>query len=161
MGLLAEDKRVEGRVFQLLLVEDNATDAELTAICLDRAGLRYKLSVVESGEQALAFLRRQTPYADAPVPDMVLLDLNLPGMNGFEVLTKIATDDVLRTLPVTILSTSADEADIIRAYHHRCNSYLTKAPNLEEMIRTMRVFVAYWFGAARLPRPPHTHRKMP
>jgi len=114
------------RPAEILLVEDNRADVRLTQEALRDAKVTNRLHVVGDGELAMAFLLRQAPYEDAPRPDVVLLDLNLPKMDGREVLNRVKADPELRRIPVIILTTSSDERDILDAYDHHANSYVTK-----------------------------------
>jgi two-component system, chemotaxis family, response regulator Rcp1 len=111
---------------ELLLVEDNEPDVRLTMEALREAKVKNRLSVVEDGVEALEFLRRQGPYADAPRPDLILLDLNLPRKDGRAVLKEIKADDSLRRIPVVVLTTSKSEEDVMRVYDLHANCYITK-----------------------------------
>jgi len=136
----------------ILLVDDNAGDIELTQYALLESGLDHNFHAVESGEDAMAFLRRQAPHADAPRPDLVLLDLNMPGMSGHSVLSEIKSDEALRSIPVAILTSSKAPRDIDRAYANHANSYVTKRVDLDEFIDEVTKAVCnYWFRVVELP----------
>src|SRR4051794_24701063 len=122
---------LQGRPVEILLVDDSPGDVRLTREALREGKIRNNLSVVTDGVEALAFLRREGRYAGAPRPDVILLDLNLPRKDGREVLAEIKADDRLRRIPVVILTTSADERDILRAYELHANCYITKPVDFE------------------------------
>lgn len=138
----------EGRRTELLMVEDNPGDVELTREVLDGMQPSSRLHPVSSGEQALAFLRRQPPFESAPRPDLVLLDLNLPGMRGLEVLRAIRQDADLTALPVVILSSSRAEADVEAAYREHVNCFVTKPLGLDDFENVVRSIAGFWFGIA-------------
>src|SRR5438067_71755 len=110
----------------ILLVEDSPTDSLLTRRALADAKLVNRLHIVEDGVKALAFLRKQEPYADAPRPDLILLDLNMPRMDGREVLAEIKSDEDLKIIPVIVLTTSSAEEDVLKSYKLHANCYITK-----------------------------------
>jgi two-component system, chemotaxis family, response regulator Rcp1 len=139
------------RPLNVLLVEDNPGDIRLMREAL-RDGLTKKLDAVEDGEEALAYLRRQAPYANAPKPDLIFLDLNLPKKDGREVLNEIKRDDVLRRIPVVILTTSEAERDISRAYELHANCYIKKPTDLDEYMEVIRACENFWLHIVRLPR---------
>lgn len=113
---------------------------------------RKKLDAVEDGEEALAYLRRQEPYADKPTPDLIFLDLNLPKKDGREVLIEIKRDDHLRRIPVVILTTSEAERDVSRAYELHANCYIKKPTDLDEYMEVIRACENFWLHIVRLPR---------
>lgn len=139
------------RIPNILLVEDSETDALLTREAFKEIKAGVSLHHVENGAQCLAFLRRQTPYADAPSPDLILLDLNLPVMNGHDVLERIVADEALRSFPVVVLTTSRAEADIATAYRLRCSSYVTKPLNFDAYDSVIEEIWNFWFTIAALP----------
>lgn len=143
-----------GRPVEILLVEDNADDVLLTREGFAHAKLAVNMHHVENGEECMKFLRKQAPYADAPTPDLVLLDLNMPIMNGREVMTEIVKDDKLHQLPVVILTTSDAERDLLDMYNLRCSSYITKPVEFENFQRVIRDLCNYWFTIVVLP-PKH------
>ena len=137
----------------VLLAEDDPGDQELTRRALQEAVLRTTLYVVSDGEEAMDFLLRRGDYANpaaAPRPDLLLLDLNMPKLDGRQVLQQIRGDEGLRSLPVVVLTTSEEEGDIIRSYELGCNSYITK-PDIGAFMRTVRELVSYWFELVTLP----------
>ncbi len=136
---------------EILLVEDNPADAELAKIGLRSGKILNDVHVVEDGEQAMAFLRREGTYEDAPKPDLVLLDLNLPGMDGREVLQEIKNDAALRSIPVIVLTTSDAAPDIARAYENYASGYLTKPVDFTSFHELMAGLADYWFSLVRLP----------
>jgi CheY-like chemotaxis protein len=142
---------ITARVVELLLVEDNPGDVELTRESLDEAKVRNRLSVVSDGVEALAFLRREGAYRDAPRPDLVLLDLNLPRMDGREVLAEIKADPVLRTIPTVVLTTSEAERDILAAYRLHANAYIVKPVDLDQFLGVVRSIEGFWLAVVKLP----------
>src|SRR3990172_7231993 len=120
------------RLVEILLVEDNPADVRLTKEALKDAKMVNNLNVVTDGVEAIAFLRRQDKYKNAPRPDIILLDLNLPKKDGREVLAEIKADETLRTIPVVVLTTSKAEQDILRTYTLHANCYITKPVDLDK-----------------------------
>ena len=141
------------RPFEVLLVEDNPGDVLLTTEALEEAKLHINMSVVSDGVEALAFLYRRGPYAEAPRPDLMLLDLNMPRMDGREVLAEIKADPDLRGIPVVVLTTSHAEQDIVRTYNLHANAYVTKPVDLEQFITIVHAINQFWFTIVALP--PH------
>jgi CheY-like chemotaxis protein len=139
------------RPLNVLLVEDNPGDIRLMREAL-RNGLTKKLEAVEDGEEALAYLRRQHPYGNAPKPDLIFLDLNLPKKDGREVLNEIKRDEQLRRIPVVILTTSEAERDVSHAYEHHANCYIKKPTDLDEYMEVIRACENFWLHIVRLPR---------
>lgn len=139
------------RPLNVLLVEDNPGDIRLMREAL-REGAHKKLDAVEDGEEALAYLRREVPYADAPKPDLIFLDLNLPKKDGREVLHEIKRDDQLKRIPVVILTTSEAERDVSRAYDLHANCYVKKPTDLDEYMSVIRACENFWLHIVRLPR---------
>lgn len=139
---------------QVLLVEDNPGDVRLTREALKEGKVHNNLSVARDGVEALAFLRREGEYADAPRPDVILLDLNLPRMDGREVLAEVKADPALRSIPVVILTTSEAERDITRAYELHANCYITKPVDLDQFITVVKSIEDFWFTIVKLP-PEH------
>ena len=137
---------------EILLVEDNPGDVELTREALHDSKVHMRLSVVNDGVEALAFLRREGPHADAPRPDLILLDLNLPKKDGRAVLADIKGDASLRHIPVVILTSSQAEQDILRAYDLHANCYVTKPVDLDQFITIVRSIEQFWFTIVKLPR---------
>ncbi|WP_025410949.1 response regulator [Gemmatirosa kalamazoonensis] len=137
---------------EILLVEDNPGDVELTREALLDSKMHMNLSVVSDGVEALAFLRREGSYADAPHPDLILLDLNLPKKDGRAVLGEIKQDPVLRHIPVVVLTSSRAEQDILKAYDLHANCYVTKPVDFDQFITIVRSIEQFWFTVVRLPR---------
>lgn len=139
-------------VTSILLVEDNPDDVELTRIAMLDAGISADLSVVADGFEALHFLRKEEPWGHADRPDMILLDLNLPQLDGRELLRIIKADDALRAIPVVILSTSVDSNDIQAAYESHANSFISKPADFDQYVEALRTLRDFWFSVAMLPR---------
>jgi CheY-like chemotaxis protein len=135
----------------ILLIEDNPGDVLLIEEALQEIGSSLSLQSVRDGEAALAFLHRRAPYHTEESPTLVLLDLNLPRMNGLEVLRCIREDERLHTLPVIILTTSEAPEDVERAYALQANAYVTKPANLDALFHMVKVLEHFWFSIARLP----------
>ena len=142
---------VPSRPFEILLVEDSPDDVELTKESLKEGRLLHNLSVVGNGEDAMAFLRRQGEYIDAPRPDIILLDLNLPRKNGREVLAEIKADEHLKLIPVVVLTTSDAEQDVLKSYQLHANSYITKPVGLDQFITVINSLEDFWLSVVRLP----------
>lgn len=142
---------MEGKPIAILLVEDNPGDQRLTREALNEGKIRNTLHIVEDGVEALAFLRREGKYADAPRPDLILLDLNLPKKDGREVLAELKADPVLRRIPVVILTTSQAERDIVATYDLQANCYVTKPVDLEQFIHVVQSIEEFWFSVVTLP----------
>ena len=142
---------VAGVPIDILLVEDNPDDAALTIDTLRGGRIRNQVTHVEDGVEAMAFLRRQPPYLDAPRPDLILLDLQLPRKNGREVLMEVKQDRELKRIPVVIMTTSAAEQDIFESYNLHANCYLTKPVELDEFIGVVRKIEDFWLAVVKLP----------
>jgi chemotaxis family two-component system response regulator Rcp1 len=136
---------------EILLVEDNPGDVRLTREALKESKIRNNLSIVRDGVEAMAFLRRDGDYANAPRPDIILLDLNLPRKDGREVLHEIKEDDSLRRIPVVILTTSDDEHDILESYNLHANCYITKPVDLNRFVTIIKNIEDFWLTIVRLP----------
>jgi chemotaxis family two-component system response regulator Rcp1 len=135
----------------ILLVEDNPGDVRLTIEALKEGKVHNHLSVVSDGVEALTFLRNQGPFSEAPRPDLVLLDLNLPKKDGREVLAEIKDDPSLRRIPVVVLTTSEAEADVLKSYALHANCYITKPVDLEQFINVIGKIEDFWFSIVKLP----------
>jgi two-component system, chemotaxis family, response regulator Rcp1 len=135
----------------ILLVEDNPGDVRLTQEAFREGLFEKQLSVAPDGVEAMAYLRRQGPYADARRPDVILLDLNLPRKDGREVLAEIKGDSDLRRIPVVVLSTSRSEEDITRSYDLHANCYVTKPADFDEYVDTVRSIEEFWMRVVKLP----------
>jgi two-component system, chemotaxis family, response regulator Rcp1 len=140
-----------GRPIEILLVEDNPGDVRLTIEGLRESKVRNNLHVAPDGVAALEFLRRDGTYADAPRPDLILLDLNLPKKDGREVLAEIKADPALRTIPVVVLTTSSAEKDVLRTYELQAASYITKPVDLEQFITVVKSIEDFWLTIVTLP----------
>ena len=145
------DQLANGRPAEILLAEDNDNDVELTRQGFKRAKLLVNLHCVRDGEECLAFLRKQGEYINAPTPDLILLDLNMPKIGGREVLAEIMGDDRLKSLPVVVLSTSEEGEEILKMYKMRCNSYIVKPVDFEQFLTVVRSIADYWFTVVVLP----------
>ena len=140
------------RAAEVLLVEDSPGDVRLTREALKEGKVRNNLSVVNDGVEAMEFLRRQGKYAEAPRPDIVLLDLNMPRKDGREVLAEMKSDESLKRIPVVILTTSEAEQDILKTYDLHANCYLTKPVDLEQFISIVKSVEDFWLTIVQLPR---------
>jgi CheY-like chemotaxis protein len=138
-------------LIQVLLVEDSIADVELTLEALQEAKFVNEVHVARDGADALEFLHRRGPHADAPRPDLVILDLNLPKRSGHEVLADIRADDDLRRIPVAVLTTSTAEADVVRSYDLGANCFLTKPVDVGQFLSVVQSIEDFWFGVVRLP----------
>jgi CheY-like chemotaxis protein len=136
---------------EILLVEDDPADVELTRETLADAKVLTHLHVVGDGLEALAFLRREEKYAEAPRPDIVLLDLNLPRMDGRALLAEIRADDRFKSIPVVVLTTSQAEEDIVKSYRLGANCFITKPVGLAEFARVVNAIEDFWFTIVCLP----------
>ncbi|RIH88069.1 Response regulator rcp1 [Calidithermus terrae] len=142
---------VKSAMIEILLVEDNPGDVELTREALAEAKVRNRLHVVGDGVEALNFLRGKGAYAQAPRPDIILLDLNLPKKGGLEVLTELKSDPALKEIPVVILTTSQAEEDIVRSYQQYANCYISKPVDFEAFMQVVRSLEDFWLAIVRLP----------
>ena len=144
----------ETRPIEILLVEDSPSDSELTLEALKDFKVRNHVSVVEDGVLAMQFLRRQGPYAQAPRPDLIMLDLNLPRKDGREVLADIKGDDHLKTIPIVVLTTSRADQDILRAYQLNANCYINKPVDFNQFLEVVRSIESFWLYVVTLPPAP-------
>lgn len=142
---------IEGRPIEILLVEDNPGDARLTMEALKDAKVRNHIATVGDGVEAMSFLRRKDTYADAPRPDLILLDLNLPRKDGREVLAEVKTDPDLKRIPVVVLTTSTAEEDILKTYDLHANCYITKPVGLGQFVNIVKSFERFWLTIVKLP----------
>ena len=140
-----------GKPIEILLVEDNPGDSRLAQEALKDAKVHNNVSLVEDGVEAMAFLRKEGKYANAPRPDVILLDLNLPKKDGREVLAEIKIDEDLKRIPVVILTVSKDEEDILKTYNLHANCYITKPIDLEQFIKVVRTIEDFWLTIVKLP----------
>jgi len=141
-----------GRPVQVLLVEDSPSDAAMTIEAMHEGRIVNQVHVATDGEMAMAFLRRQGPFAEAPRPDLILLDLNLPRMDGREVLREVKDDPILKTIPVIVLTTSAAEEDILKSYELHANAYVTKPVAFEAFFSAVRGIEDFWLALVHLPQ---------
>jgi two-component system, chemotaxis family, response regulator Rcp1 len=136
---------------QVLLVEDNPTDVLITQEALDLARISINLHVVENGEEAMAFLRREGNHVGAPRPNLIMLDLNMPGKHGQDVLVEIKSDEKFKAIPVVILTTSKSPTDIKNAYGCHANCYIAKPVDFEAFAEVIRTIQKFWFTMVMLP----------
>jgi CheY-like chemotaxis protein len=141
----------EPRLIEVLLVEDDPGDVLLTREAFEHQKVANRLHVVNNGEDAITFLRKEGAYADAPDPDLVLLDLNLPGMHGREVLMAVKEDPRLQTIPVVVLTTSEAEEDVLRSYQLHANAYVTKPVDFDRFMAVVRAIDDFFVSVVRLP----------
>ena len=147
------------RTVEILLIEDSPSDANLIIKGFSQSNVKgfnqdsipNNLHWIEDGETAMEYLRQQDQYASAPRPDLILLDLNLPGMDGREVLAEVKSDPDLKLIPVVILTTSADEHDVLRSYNLNANCYVTKPLDVHQFIQVVQLISTFWVAAVRLP----------
>lgn len=135
----------------ILLVEDNPGDVELAREALEDSKLKNRLFVVKDGEEALDFIFKRRAYVDAPRPDIILLDLNLPKKDGREVLREIKSDENTKRIPVVILTTSKAEEDVLRAYNLHANCYITKPMDLNQFLKIVQSIEHFWMSIVVLP----------
>ncbi len=145
----------QAKLLTILLVEDSKSDAVLIQETLSESKFLNELHIVRDGVAATDFLYKQGKYADAPRPDIILLDLNLPKKNGQEVLAEIKADESLKTIPVVILTTSSHEADILRSYELKANCYMVKPVELEQFVEVVKSIEHFWLALVELPPKPH------
>jgi len=136
---------------EVLLVEDSPSDMKLTLTVLEKAKMANRVSHVEDGVEAMEFLRRQGKYADAPRPDLILLDLNLPRKDGREVLAELKAEPKLATIPVVVLTTSKAEQDVLRSYELRANCYITKPVDFNSFLEVIQSIEKFWLAVVTLP----------
>jgi two-component system, chemotaxis family, response regulator Rcp1 len=139
------------RSITILLVEDNPGDADLAREALDGGKLNNNLQVVDDGEKAMAYLHREGEYRDAPRPDLILLDLNLPKKDGRQVLAEIKSDPSLMRIPVVILTTSRAEEDVFKSYNLHANCYITKPIDLNQFLHVVKSIEDFWLSIVVLP----------
>jgi len=140
------------RGIEILLVEDNPGDVRLTEEALKEGKILNSLNVVADGVDAMAFLHREGKYSDAPRPQLILLDLNLPKKDGREVLAEIKKDQELKRIPVVILTSSAAEQDIVKTYNLHANCYITKPVDLDQFIHVVKSIEQFWLTVVQLPQ---------
>ena len=140
-----------GAPIEVLLIEDNADDATLTTRALEQAKVRNRVRLAVTGLEALAMLRREGPYANTPRPDLILLDLNLPGKDGRAVLAEIKVDDELRDIPVVVVTGSSTPADVVQSYRLHANAYVTKPIDAQAFLEAVNSIERFWLQIVRLP----------
>ena len=144
----------KAKPIEILLVEDSPSDTDLTLEALKDFKVCNHVTVVEDGVQAIQFLRRQGPFAQAPRPDLIMLDLNLPRKDGREVLAEIKHDDQLKTIPIVVLTTSRADQDILRAYQLNANCYINKPVDFNQFLEVVRSIESFWLFVVTLPPAP-------
>jgi two-component system, chemotaxis family, response regulator Rcp1 len=136
----------------ILLVEDSPTDADILQEAMAETKIRNSLHVVTDGVAALQYLRQQGVYENAVIPDLILLDLNLPKKDGREVLAEIKQDEILRSIPVVVLTSSRSEEDIAKSYHLHANCYISKPLDLDRFVDIIKQIDEFWFAVVKLPK---------
>ncbi len=139
------------RQIEILLVEDNEGDVGLVEEVFQEAKIRNNLNIAEDGEEAMLFLRKEGKFSDVPSPDIILLDLNLPGKDGREVLKEIKEDNELKRIPVVILTTSKAEEDVLKSYNLHANSYITKPVDFDQFLKVIKSIENFWLDIVKLP----------
>ena len=140
-----------GQPIVILLVEDEPGDAYLTIEALKSAKIINSVHLVEDGVEAMAFLQREAPYGDAPRPDLILLDLNLPRKDGRQVLAEIKQNACLNSIPIVVLTTSSADEDVLQSYNLRANCYVTKPVDLEQFMTVVKATQEFWLSIVKLP----------
>lgn len=136
---------------EILLVEDMSSHRDLILEALEEEKTQHKVHMVKNGEEALHFLYQKDQYLDAPRPDLIMLDLNIPRINGHELLAFIKKDEHLNSIPIVVFTTSASQEDIFKAYALSANCYVTKPANLDEFFDAVQKIISFWFNTASLP----------
>ncbi|WP_431213522.1 response regulator [Puia sp. P3] len=136
----------------ILLVDDNEGDILLTREALDDARIINKISIANDGVEAISFLKKDPPFRDTEMPDLILLDINLPKMDGTEVLSIIKNDPELKRIPVIMLTTSSSEKDILASYDNHANCYITKPVDLDRFMDVVRTIENFWISIVKLPK---------
>ncbi len=142
---------MEIRPVEILLVEDNPGDVRLTQLALKENKIANNLHVAPDGVEALRFLLHEDEHADTPTPDVILLDLNMPRKDGREVLAEIKANNMLKRIPVVILTTSSAEEDILKSYDLHANCYITKPADFDQFIEVVQTIEGFWFSIVKLP----------
>ena len=151
---MMESIGTDAKAIEVLLVEDSPGDVRLTREALKTAKVLINLYVASDGTEAMAFLKREGGHTNAPRPDLILLDLNLPKKDGREVLGEIKESPALKSIPVVILTTSASEADILKSYLLHANCYITKPVDLKGFLNVVKSIDNFWLSVVRLPHEP-------
>ena len=142
---------IAAKPIEILLVEDSKGDIGLIEEVFEEAKIRNNLHIAEDGEEAILFLNKQGPFSDAPRPDIILLDLNLPKKDGREVLQEVKGDDNLKNIPIVVLTTSKAEEDILRSYNLHANAYVTKPVDFNQFIKVIKSIEDFWLEIVKLP----------
>lgn len=148
---MSEAEATSARTVEILLIEDNQADIDLTLDALKSSQMSSRVSVARDGNEALDFLRRLGPFHDSPRPELIVLDLNLPRKNGFQVLSEIKADPALYQIPVVILTTSDKQRDVAEAYTRHANCFITKPFEFEDYVQTVRELDSFWLSVVTLP----------
>ena len=144
-------KKIRYTPIEILLIEDNEGDIVLTVEALKTTKIVNNLKVIEDGEKALAYLREEGEFKGRPVPDLILLDLNLPKIDGREILHIIKNNDKIKFIPIVILTTSKSEEDVLKSYLEHANCYITKPIDMEQFIKIVQSIGDFWFNIVKLP----------
>jgi len=144
-------RAVVGRPMEILLVEDNRADARLTLEALTAGGVKHRLTIVQDGDEAMLFLRREKWFAQVPRPDLILLDLNLPGKDGRQVLTELRGEGTLKSIPVVVLTSSKSDEDMLKSQLFQVEGYLQKPVDIDRFILLVKQLKAYWHADVILP----------
>lgn len=137
---------------KILLVEDNEGDIVLTTQALKKANVTNGINVAKDGDEAIKYLRKEGKYENAETPDLILLDINLPKMDGMEVLAEIKKDEILKCIPVVILTTSDSENDIVKSYNNHANCYITKPVDFRKFMEVVEMIKEFWISIVKLPK---------
>ena len=142
---------MNARRAEILLIDDDPVDVKLTTEQLATSKLRNRVTWAKDGVEALAMLRKEGEHADVPTPDLILLDLNMPRMDGHQFLAEVKADPTLAMIPIVVVTTSDEDADIVESYRLHANAYVTKPIGLEQMGKVVRAIEGFWFEVVRLP----------
>lgn len=138
-------------VVNILLVEDNPADARLIEEVFKDTNVNNRIHVAKDGVEAMDFLNKENKYSDAPKPDIILLDLNLPRKDGREVLREVKSDEDLKSIPIVILTTSSAKEDVIKTYRNHANCYITKPVDFDQFLKVINAIEDFWLKVVRLP----------
>ena len=145
------NRQTAERPIEILIVDDNPGDVRLTVEALKDGRVQNRLHTAKDGMEAIAFLRRKGKYSNAPLPDLILLDLNMPRMNGSQLLAEIKEDPALKQIPVVILTGSREREDIVKTYNLHADCYVNKSIDLEQFIKTVKSIINFWLTVIKLP----------
>lgn len=137
---------------ELLLIDDDERDIFLTKRAFKKGDISSRIQVAKNGEEGLALLRQQEPFETSSRPDLILLDLNMPRMTGYEFLEIMKNDDDLASIPVVVMTNSQSDVDMVKSYQHRANAFISKPIELDDFMKVIEAIEAFWFSAARLPQ---------